>query len=77
MGILLSATGINQDRLMRYDPATGTPHPYPSHAGQYRKYHRDVAFIYNPWTGKMRDAHDIGSDVRGHLIVPPDERTEK
>ncbi len=25
-----------QDELMIYDPATGEPRPYPSHAAQYR-----------------------------------------
>lgn len=56
--------------LMRFDPCTGEPHPYPSQAVDYRQFHGAVAWIYNPWTGEARDLRDVGSDVLGHLIVP-------
>jgi hypothetical protein len=62
-----------QDDLMKYDPTTGTPHPYPSHAAQYRKWHGLVAWLYNPWNGEKRHPSDIGSDILGLLIVPPTE----
>lgn len=62
-----------QDDLMNFDPATNTPHPYPSHANQYRIYHGQVAWLYNPWTGKPRDARDIGSDCFGFLISNDDQ----
>jgi hypothetical protein len=62
----------DQERLMDYDPATGQPKPYPSHAAQWRDYHgHATAWLYNPWTGLQRDARDVGSDVKGLLILPP------
>jgi hypothetical protein len=57
-----------QPHLMKFDPAYGTPNPYPSNAGQYRKWHGKVAWIYNPWSGEKRHPLDIGSDVTGLLI---------
>jgi len=54
-----------QERLMVYDPATNEPHPYPSHAEQYRNFHGRLAWLYNPWTGKKRDPRDIGDDIYG------------
>lgn len=59
------------DALMKFDPATGESRPYPSHADQWRKWHGRVAWIFNPWTGERRNAHDVGSDPFGILIVPP------
>jgi hypothetical protein len=61
----------NQAEVMRFDPATCMPRPYPSHAEQYREWHGKTAWLYNPWTGDLRDPRDIGSDVFGHLIVRP------
>lgn len=57
-----------QGSLMKYDPATCENCPYPSHAEQYRLYHGNIAWLYNPWTGYLRDPRDIGSDVLGYLI---------
>lgn len=63
----------NQDQLMRFDPATSEQYPYPSHAEQWRKYHgKMTAWLWNPWTGERRLAEDVGSDVQGLLIVPPE-----
>lgn len=62
------------NELMRYDPATGENKPYPSHDEQYRIYHGTVAWLFNPWTGKIRDARDVGSDCFGYAIVPTDLR---
>ena len=64
---------MTQDNLMKFDPATGTPHPYPSHAAQYRKWHGLIAWLFNPWTGERRDARDIGSDIEGRLVKDDDE----
>lgn len=66
---------IKQDSLMMYDPATGAQQqPYPSHAEQWRKYHgMETAWLFNPWTGEWRSAHDVGSDMLGRLIIPPEE----
>ena len=55
-----------QDKLMRYDPATGAERPYPSHAQQWRDYHGSLtAWLFNPWSGLRRDARDVGSDTFG------------
>lgn len=67
-------TKYNQETLMTHDPATGELNPYPSHAKQYRDYHGQVAWLFNPWNGEERDARDIGTDVFGMLIVPPGEK---
>lgn len=57
-----------QNSLMKFDPATGEENPYPSNAEQYRSYHDQVAWLFNPWSGDARSAQDIGSDVFGKLI---------
>jgi len=57
-----------QQEIMKFDPGTNRPNPYPSHAAQYRKYHGASAWLYNPWTGDLRALGDIGSDILGHLI---------
>jgi len=62
---------VMKDALMQFDPATGESRPYPSHADQWRKWHGRAAWIFNPWTGNRRNAHDVGSDTFGILIVPP------
>jgi len=58
-----------QDNLMKFDPATKQAMPFPSHAQQYRDYHGEAAWLFNPWTGSKRAAEDIGSDVFGFGIV--------
>lgn len=61
-----------QSDVMKFDPATGEPRPYPSHAEQWRKWHgHGCAWLFNPWTGGRRDARDVGSDIHGRLIAPP------
>jgi hypothetical protein len=63
-----------QHTLMKFDPATGEPKPYPSHADQWRGWHgKATAWIFNPWSGERRDAGDVGSDPFGRLILPPGE----
>ena len=59
------------DELLKFDPATGEPNPYPSHAGQWRAHHGKTAWLFNPWTGARRSAEDIGTDTQGRLIVLP------
>lgn len=59
---------VNQSKLMKFDPVGGSRSPYPATAEIYRQYHGDVAWLFNPWTGKKRDPRDIGSDVLGLLI---------
>lgn len=61
-----------QSEVMKFDPATGEPRPYPSHAEQWRKWHgHSCAWLFNPWTGGRRDARDVGGDTNGRLIAPP------
>ena len=61
-----------QSETMKFDPATGEPRPYPSHAEQWRKWHgHSCAWLFNPWTGGRRDARDVGGDTNGRLIAPP------
>lgn len=57
-----------QNTLMKYDPSNREENPYPSFAAHYRSYHGGIAWLFNPWTGEMRDPKDIGSDVTGLLI---------
>ena len=57
-----------QDTLMTNCPATGSAHPYPSHAAQWRKYNGATAWLFNPWTGRRRNAMDVGSDPFGVAI---------
>ena len=57
------------DNLMKFDPATGKEKPYPSHAEQWRKYHGKTAFLYDPFSGNLRDARDVGSDPFGCGII--------
>lgn len=58
-----------QDKLLKFDPATGEVSPYPSHAQQYRDYHGCAAWLFNPWTGDKRNPLDVGSDVFGAGIA--------
>ena len=63
---------MSQEKLMEYDPATGADRPYPSHALQWRQFHGpQTAWMFNPWSGLMRDARDVGTDPFGTLVVPP------
>ena len=63
-----------QHTLMKIDPATGEPKPYPSHAEQWREYHgQATAWLFNPWAEYRRAAEDVGSDTYGFLIIPPKE----
>jgi len=55
--------------LMKFDPASGIERPYPSEAKQYRDYHGQVAWLYNPYSGYKRDVRDIGTDTFGVAIV--------
>lgn len=52
-----------QHSLMTFDPATGEPKPYPSHADQWREWHgKATAWLFNPWTGTRRDGLGHGPD---------------
>lgn len=65
---------MQQQTVMQWDPATGEPEPYPSHAAQWRDFHGHVAaWLFNPWEGGRRDALDVGSDPKGLLIIPSQE----
>lgn len=62
-----------QMQRMDFSPDDCSKKPYPSQADQWRDYHGETVWFYNPWTGKARDARDIGSDTFGRLIIPPGE----
>lgn len=64
---------MQQQTVMKFDPATGQARPYPSHAQQYREWNGGMAWLYNPWTGTQRHPLDIGSDTFGLLISPNGE----
>jgi hypothetical protein len=70
-------SALTQQALMRFDPATGDASPYPSHAQQWREFHGDYAWLFNPWTGDRRHAGDVGSDPFGQLIVPNGDEPPK
>lgn len=36
---------MQQQNIMKYDPATGEATPYPSHAQQYRDWHGAIAWL--------------------------------
>ncbi len=62
-----------QHTLMKFDPAFKTIQPYPSHAAQWRDWHGEIAWLFNPWDGSARSPLDIGSDPFGMLIIPESE----
>lgn len=62
-----------QHTVMAHDPGDGAPCPFPSHADQYRDWHKVRAWLFSPWTGEPRRAEDVGTDTFGHLIIPPGE----
>lgn len=65
---------MQQQALMKFDPATGEAKPYPSHADQWRNWHGyRTAWLFNPWTGDRRLAGDVGTDTLGQMIQPPTE----
>lgn len=60
--------------LMKFDPATGDPKPYPSEAAQWRCFNTHAAWLFCPWSGLRRNAFDVGTDPYGLLINPPGEQ---
>lgn len=67
-----AAPTASQVTPMRFDPAHGTPDPFPNNAQAWRGFHVDV-WRFNPWAGTRRDRGDIHTDPFGVLIVPPGE----
>lgn len=63
-------TQFNSESLMKYAPTNGVQCPYPSNPSDYRGYHGKAAWLYNPYTGDIRTAEDVGNDVFGYLIKP-------
>lgn len=71
MGRNEAVHSLAQDaQKMQFDPATGCVEPKPNTARDWRVYHGAAAWLFDPWTGRRRDARDVGSDVFGLLIVP-------
>ena len=67
--IMKEESVTQQDELMKVDPRDGSEQPYPSNAKQFREYHGEDAWLYNPWTTNKRDTRDIGTDVLGVAIT--------
>ena len=59
---------MTQTRQMMFNPATGATLQGPCLADHYRDSHGEIAWLFNPWTGRRRNPYDIGSDVFGLLI---------
>ena len=66
--VSISFSVDSQPQLMKFDPQDGTITPYPSHAGQYREWHGQAAWLYDPWSGNKRSPMDIGTDTLGRAI---------
>jgi hypothetical protein len=54
-----------------FDPQNGSRYPFPSSAEHYRRFHGEVAWLYNPWSGVKRHPKDIATDLQGLLIREP------
>lgn len=63
----------NQEALMRFDPLTRAPKPYPSHARQYRTHNSADYWNYNPWTGVKRTVEEMDNDPLGFQLSTFDE----
>ena len=62
---------MQQQALMKFDPATGDTKPYPSHAEQWREWHGyGTAWLFNPWTGARRSAGDVDDASRSAVDAP-------
>lgn len=59
---------------MKFDPVLGLPGlVLPLNADEWRRQYGHLVWLYNPWTGRLRDLRDVDSDVTGLLIIPPGE----
>lgn len=60
-------------KFLRFDPMTGDAMSLESTKVTAEEFRRAngpfAAWLYNPWSGKLRDAGDIGSDMFGLLIM--------
>ncbi len=62
---------------MLFDPATGSILNLEWFSDNYRDSHGEIAWLYNPWTGRRRNPYDIGSDVLGLLIDDKDSLIDR
>jgi hypothetical protein len=70
----LPNTEIPMTKPFTYWPDTGKVVPKDhslTTASDFREQEGKTAWLYNPWTGTLRDARDVGSDPFGYLIEPP------
>ena len=73
----IDSTAETEKYPLLYNPATGKPYMTDAEqptAHAFRIQEGPIAWMYNPWTRAKRDPRDIGSDVLGFLIVPPQYR---
>lgn len=65
--------------LLVYSPATGKPFPerIPKYTPeQMRVMCPGAAWLFNPWTGELRDGRDVMRDPQGYRIDPPKPTVE-
>lgn len=55
--------------LMKFDPATGDEFLWPCSVETYREKNPTFAWLFNPYTGLLRNAQDVASDVFGFALV--------
>ncbi|MDR3392373.1 MAG: hypothetical protein P4L77_11645 [Sulfuriferula sp.] len=73
----IDSTAETEKYPLLYNPATGKPYMTDAEqptAHAFRIQEGPIAWMYNPWTRAKRDPRDIGTDVLGYLIVPPQYR---
>ncbi len=63
-----------QTTRMLFCPLSGEPGPVPDSAGAWREQHQ-VVWLFNPWTGELRERLEIERDADGRLLAPPGEKT--
>lgn len=63
-------SGPDQSAPLICDPMTGAPLAGEWTADGIRLSFRSAAFLFHPWTGRRRDAFEVGADPFGLLIVP-------
>lgn len=55
---------------MEFDPATGERNPKITDAAEWRLKNNRTPWLYNPWTGELREAWKIGQDSQGLFVMP-------
>lgn len=67
-------TSYTDKKYLMFDPLTGSPYSVVIDSREWRLNNPNVTWLYNPWTGELRDGRDVLSDREGFLLVPPVNR---